>query len=553
VARTLRGAAAVRFLIDQLHSESAMSSRFGEPCVFIGSTAEAGGLSFAAVRLVGLAEGALPHTPHDDPILPDALLPRIEELARGIHADVILPRLSDRVLDEIHDAYRVINGARQRLALSAPRQWTDRSDREVSGVMLEVATALGRDAAGAGDDVPTSGRLRSAYFGPGRGARTASGKESPLTPRSLLASVIPPASTAADTLRVPASWVAGTAIDAADLQRLAEIRDAGELCATDGVLAQTWKAVEVPGVGKQPLSASALNVLLSCPHRFMLERLMHLAPPAVRPSTDTIEPVIYGALFHAVVERFLRAAGPALCRREGELDDWIARAEAIAAAELDELCHIYPLRGADALERERARLLRQIRQLVEYEWKKAPREFIATEQGFGEPEPLRLGGDAGLGVRGAIDRIDRMPAGGLAVRDIKTGRMQDLADEPVNAGRDLQIGLYTLALEAGGSEHVVEAGYVHPSAVHEQERLFTGVELDRLRQQTLSWLHTAREILVAGMFVRTPLVDDCRFCPFVPACGEDAHSHSAAKLAALSEPHPLARLVRLKREKSGDE
>jgi RecB family exonuclease len=188
---------------------------------------------------------------------------------------------------------------------------------------------------------------------------------------------------------------------------------------------------------------------------------------------------------------------------------------------------------------------------VHYEWTKPEREFVATELGFGEPEPVRLDLDGGeLFVRGAIDRVDRFPPDALAVRDIKTGRVHDLIDEPINPGRDLQIGLYTLAIEkADGSRRVTEAAYVHPSAVQEQERSFTGGELDQLRLDTRSWLQTAHAILAAGAFVRTPNPNDCRFCPFVPACGDGAQQQSAVKLSALPQSHLLAPFVRLKNER----
>lgn len=541
-AATIKGPAAVRFLMDQLRAESIMLNRFGEPVVFIGSTAQAAGLSFAAVRLLGLAEGALPRTPHDDPIVPDALRRRVEELAREAGHDVIVPRLTDRVLDELHDAFRVIHGTRERLALSAPRQWIDRSDREVSGVMLEVATALGREATGAGGDVPTSGRLRAAYFGPGRAARSEASDSMPLTPRAVLSS-------AGDAL-VPAGWLLHSSIDVGRVRDLIGALECGGLTPMDGIVAEAWRDFSPPGLGDKPLSASGLNILLSCPHRFMLERLIRLAAPVAAPSTDVIEPIAYGSLFHAAVERFLREAGAALCARTGELDDWIERARTIASEEFDELCHVYPLRGADSIERERQRLLRQTEQLVRYEWQKPQREFVATELGFGEPEAIPLGaGDGVVKVRGAIDRVDRIAPGELAVRDIKTGRMHDLTDEPINAARDLQIGLYTLALEAEQqNERVTEACYVHPSSMNEQERAFAGNDLDRLRAHTHEWLKTAHAILATGMFVRTPNRDDCFFCPFVPSCGDGAQQLSAAKLNELPQAHPLAPFIRLKQE-----
>lgn len=547
VAAAVVGRAAVRFLVDQLRFESTLSSRFGEPCVFVGTTAQACGLRFSAVRILGLAEGALPHTPHDDPIVPDVLRKRLEEIASSHRDDVVVPRLADRVLDELHDAYRVICGATTRLALSAPRQWTDRSDREVSGVMLEAATALGRQGQGTGGDVPTSARLRSAYFVPGRAGRSAAAMGNPLTPRSMMSSVLPDGD-GAEAMTVPSSWLSRSSTDLDRIHSLSA--DAAALNAMDGLIPSAWEQFRKPGVGGKPLSASALSILLSCPHRFMLERLLYLSEPPRRPSSDAIDPIVYGSLFHTCVELFLREAGPALCRREGDLQEWRARARTIAAEQLEELLQVYPLRGADAVGRERDRLLRQIERLVEYEWHKPLREFVATELVFGDPDPVRVHFEDGdLFVRGAIDRIDRQPGGACVVRDIKTGRVYDLIDDPVNVGRDLQIGVYTLVLEAiEPGVRVEEATYVHPSSVHEQERAFAGGQLDQLRQHTRDWLRIAHAILDAGTFVRTPNADDCRFCPFVPSCGEGAQQRSKAKLSTLPESHELAGFVRMKKE-----
>jgi ATP-dependent helicase/nuclease subunit B len=283
----------------------------------------------------------------------------------------------------------------------------------------------------------------------------------------------------------------------------------------------------------------------------MLERLLYLAGPPSRPSSDAIDPIVYGSLFHTCVELFLREAGPALCRREGDLHEWTARARTIATEQLEELLQVYPLRGTDAVGHERDRLLRQVERLVEYEWHKAPREFVATELVFGDPEPVRLHlEDGDLFVRGAIDRVDRETTGALVVRDIKTGRVYDLVDDPINVGRDLQIGVYTLVLEAlEPGSRVERAAYVHPSSPHELERAFAGGQLDQLRQHTRDWLRTARAVLEAGIFVRTPDVNDCRFCPFVPSCGEGAQQRSKAKLNALPESHELAGFVRMKKER----
>jgi RecB family exonuclease len=561
VAAEIGGAAAVRFLIDVLHRERRPTGRFGEPCIFIGTSAQAAGIPFAAVRVLGLAEGALPHTPHDDPIVPDSLRVHIEEAARAQQRvpDVVLPRLSDRVLDDIHDAFRVISATGERLALSAPRQWVDRSEREVSGIMLEVATALGRpgeDGSGEGD-VPTSARLRAAYLNCGRAARRGHAHSTPLSPRAALTAGAVLASPAAPALNVPAAWARGDALSVDRLWRLTSELQSTEFSGVDGVVSEAWRSVLPLGlVPERPISATALTMLLSCPHRFMLERVLYLSEPARRPSTDVISPIIYGSLFHAAAERFFREAGAAICRHEGTLEHWVARARAIAGEQFEALRYEYPMRGEDGIARERERLLRQIEQLVQYEWQLARREYLASELPFGEPAAVRLEVDGGaLYVRGAIDRIDRLGPESLSVRDLKTGRVRDFGEDPINAARDLQIGLYVLAVEAAGygAAPVGAAAYVHPSAAQEPDRAFTGRELDLLRRQTREWLSIARQLLSAGTFPRTPNPEDCTYCPFLAACGEGAHERSAAKLNALPADHPLERFARFKRRRSEDE
>jgi hypothetical protein len=258
---------------------------------------------------------------------------------------------------------------------------------------------------------------------------------------------------------------------------------------------------------------------------------------------------VYGALFHAAAERFYHEAGTAVCQRQGSVEHWVVRACAIAEKAFDELRHEYPMRGGDGIARERGRLLRQIEQLVRYEWRLPPREFLASEIPFGAPEPVCLHSETGdLYVRGKIDRIDRIGAQALAVRDLKTGRVRDFGEEPINAGRDLQIGVYVLALEASGygGAPVGVAAYVHPSALYAPDRRFEGSNVDVLRRHTRAWLGISRQLVSAGLFPRTPNPDDCRNCPFVPACGTNAAQRAARKLSTLAPAHPLEPFARFK-------
>ena len=550
VAQRVTGFSAVRLLMDLLASTRHSTTRFGEPCVFVGTAAQASGLPFTAIRVLGLAEGVLPHTPHDDPIVPDGLRGEIESACQSLpaQADVVIPRLADGVLDELHAVFRVIAGARDRLALSAPRQWIDRSEREVSGILLEAATALARTADLTGSsDVPTAARLRAAYLNPGRETRLQAAARYPLTPRAILAT----ATRQAPALSLPAHWMGDgpLAVDGI-LQRIA-LGDSDTFGALDGMVADVWAGVPAMGVVRErPISASALTLLLRCPYQFLLRRILYLSEPPAPPSTDVIDPETYGALFHTAAERFFHQAGASLCRRHGRIEQWEERARAVANQAFDELRQAYPMRSADGIARERTRLLRQMEQLIHYEWHLPPREFLASELPFGAPQPVCLHSEAGeLYLHGKIDRIDRLDAGGLAVRDLKTGRARDFGEEPINAGRDLQIGVYVLALEASGygGMPVGVAAYVHPAVPYTLDRSFAGSNVEVLRRRTHEWLGIARHLLGAGLFPRTPNSEDCRHCPFNPACGTNAAQRAARKLRNLPPAHPLEPFAHFKR------
>ncbi len=548
VGETVAGFDAMTYLVEVLGRARVAHGRFGEPRVYVGTPERAAGLPFRAVRVLGLAEGVLPRTPHDDPIIPNEARVQIEDQLRSRRPEIIIPRLEDLVLDDLHAFFRIVSGTAERLALSASRQWVDRSEREVSGLMLEVAAALGRRERAEEGDVPTAARLRSTYYGPGRAARAAHAGRS-LHPRTVLSRAPTPEG---DGLHVPTSWCAD---DATRLDRVRQVTAAAEADAfapIDGWVATTWPAVRAPGlVADRPISASALSRLLECPHRFLLQNILHLDEPSGRPSTDTIDARAYGSLFHAVAEAFFRQHGAALCAHEETVEQWQARARQIAAKKFEEWRAEYPLRGEDSVARERRRLLQQIEQLVAIEWHTPRREFVATELGFGDPAAVELSVPGGtLYVSGQIDRVDRLRPAGFSVRDLKTGRVHDLHEEPINPGRDLQIGLYTLAVEAAADEkeNVAHAAYVHPSAAQDPERGFEHSELKALREKTCEWLGVARGLLATGAFPRTPLAGDCVYCPFRPACGEGAQEHSNAKLAAGPLSPELEAFVRLKEQ-----
>ncbi len=116
---------------------------------------------------------------------------------------------------------------------------------------------------------------------------------------------------------------------------------------------------------------------------------------------------------------------------------------------------------------------------------------------------------------GQIDRIDRLPGGGIEVIDYKTGRIssQKGVDE------SLQLSIYALAcrdaLGLGTPERVTL--YFTESATR-LSTVRTDEQLDAAREDILVRVGRVR----AGDFAATPSGDACHWCDYRAMCPERA-------------------------------
>jgi RecB family exonuclease len=116
-------------------------------------------------------------------------------------------------------------------------------------------------------------------------------------------------------------------------------------------------------------------------------------------------------------------------------------------------------------------------------------------------------------ITGSIDRIDRLPSGGIEVIDYKTGRVssQKGVDE------SLQLSIYALAcrdaLGLGTPERVTL--YFTESALR-LSTTRTDEQLDLARADVLARVSRMR----AGEFAATPSADACRYCDYARMCPE---------------------------------
>jgi putative RecB family exonuclease len=114
-------------------------------------------------------------------------------------------------------------------------------------------------------------------------------------------------------------------------------------------------------------------------------------------------------------------------------------------------------------------------------------------------------------IRGSIDRIDRLPSGGVEVTDYKTGKVGKQKD----VDESLQLSIYALAcrdaLGLGTPERVTL--YFTESATR-MSTTRTDAQLDTVRAEILERVARIR----SGDFAATPSAEACRRCDYARLC-----------------------------------
>ena len=249
----------------------------------------------------------------------------------------------------------------------------------------------------------------------------------------------------------------------------------------------------------QTQSYSSLNTYERCPLQYAFNYVYRMPP-----RDEPVAAFTFGSTAHEAFEAFTRE------RRER-----IARGE--------------PPPTREDLEREfRARWTptgfgdktteegyqRRVATLLDNFW---DGEVSSLSEALREEEPFELrlepdDGSASVVITGSIDRIDRLPSGGIEIIDYKTGRVssQKGVDE------SLQLSIYALAcrdaLGLGTPERVTlyfteSAMRLSTTRSHEQ--------LDVTRADVLARVSRMR----AGEFAATP-GEPCRWCDFARMCPE---------------------------------
>ena len=277
----------------------------------------------------------------------------------------------------------------------------------------------------------------------------------------------------------------------------------------------TWWGVREASSGHRPaegpirLSPSQVSALLTCPRRYFLSRAAHAdPPPAVGASLGSVIHLLVqhagtGALDDAAVGDYLDTAWQHLRFETG----WLSATERVEA------------------ELSIGRFL---------SWRDArDREPVAVEAPFNVD--VEVDGRQ-VSLVGAVDRLDRLDDGRLAVVDFKTGRVAPSRNEV--AGMD-QLGIYQLAVESGGFDEVAGPAAVSAGAsvVYLRQPGKPETQPKELTQDPLgqrphlsdnpvelgypTWVHhrvaQAAAIVAEGRFGAAP-GGHCQRCPFADSC-----------------------------------
>jgi RecB family exonuclease len=476
------------------------TGRFGDG-VLVGPLSVATGLELDVAVVLGLAEGTLPSARIEDSLLPDA-----DRAVTGGE----LPLLRDAQHDERHRFLAAVASARH-VTLCFPRGDLRRpGERVPSRWLADVAPVAAPPQRGVQlrlfDEQPSplgeprmvvhevpsfTGGIRTAAFAP---------TEQEFNLHRLLHG----ASVDGDPV-----VAAGTA--------MARARASGRFTRYDGNLAG---AGVPPPSGAEVTSATRLEAWAACPFRYFAEVVLGVSVPDNPERALQMTPLEKGSLVHEVLERFVRGV------IAGEPSD-AAHLDAAADAVFAE----YEARGVTGRglfwQRDRSQLRRDLHELLARDACDASTP-VRTELRFGLPEPVRvdLGDGRVIAFRGAIDRVDEAPGGGLVVIDYKTGgsaRYAGLgAEDPTAGGRRFQLPVYAEAARAalGRPRAPVHAEYRFVTAKGKFQRIGYDVDDDVLARVGAT-LGAVDGMIGAGVFPPVPTAET--FLPFVecPFCDPD--------------------------------
>ncbi|PFG75299.1 PD-(D/E)XK nuclease family protein [Tepidiforma thermophila] len=495
--------------------------------VFTGTVAEAAGMGFDHVFVLGMAERVFPPQPSDDPLLP-------ERLRREL--DGAVPSAAERLV-EARRAYLAVAASAGTCVVTAPRvSLRDQRPAQPSRWFLEAAGVL--------NGGPVYGRDLERW-----------GREPAARPGWL---------TVVDSF---AAWIkAGDGFADVHERDLAEVSRATaepwrhrllvELGVQDGITARAERsrmsaAGGSPGIGPwtgaaigrrlEPgieFSASALEALTSCPFRFFLGHELRVREAERPEELDTIEPATRGSLVHEVLERFVLEVKQ---QRHAEViaGEWTEGERRLLLELADRAFAEYERRGVTgrpaSWSATKERIRQDLARFLDEDWRWRAQEGTAirdAELAFGGGSERTVEYEVGPGrriaFRGKADRVDVRQDGGLVVIDYKTGsadsfraaKGSQLAKQ--DGGWLLQLPIYALAAgQGGGTPPRALYWFISEEGEFERREVTLDSSTEEQFRRVVGEAMALREQGLYPAIAGPPKFDrwhNCRFCPFDRVC-----------------------------------
>jgi hypothetical protein len=536
----------------------------GEPGrgVVVGPVGAVTGAAFARVYVLGVAEGAFPSRPPADPLVAatggDDPLSR-QERVREVERRGFLAALAAADGGRVTLSYARSDGAAR---ATYPSRWlldlmARHEGRPTYASDLPALLAAGR---------PWLTRVASAQDGV---ARVGAGELRAADLSDLrLAGVVAWRARHRDLARQPLALRSDLPLGAA--LRAARDRRSRAFTAFDGNLSELAgrSALMVRAFETGQASATSIERWATCHFQYLLQDILRVQ--ATRRPEDgwTISALDRGVVMHRILERFFAELYEAGRLRNGDRLETTdhERLEAIAAEELAELERQGATGHQLAWENARTAILVDLHELLEKDqaWRDADPLFpVRFEQRFGVPDDpkswpavtLALADGRTLTFSGVIDRLDvsagSSPRRALIV-DYKTGgagAYADLQDDPLGAGRHIQLAVYTRALidRLDGQEPWdvrAEYRFITARGGFKQIAVEAGPALDQRLQQVLQWVADG---VGAGAFLPVPGERDrgsfkqCGTCAYDRVCSptrDETWERKHGALPPLDGPDP---------------
>ncbi|WP_419849783.1 PD-(D/E)XK nuclease family protein [Candidatus Poriferisocius sp.] len=435
-------------LTSELSNPTGRIGRVGHG-VLTGRIGDSLGMELDRVILVGLAEGTFPHSPLDDPLLPD-------RERKAVGDDLTL--LSDR-LDEQHRHLLCALASAETATLVYARGDTRRaSEQHPSRWLLDTASALTGQAVDSTSLESLSSHESAAWF---EHIASFSGR---------VANADFPATDQEFRLQVLAQSDHSSPVDDLVLARgaaLVKARSSTLFTRFDGNLA----GLDTSELAPDSRSPTSLETWADCPMRYLFRYVLRVQTAEQPEELLEISALEKGSLIHEALEKFMKAqiAADAIPPPSGQWSEQQRLQLEDIGRELCDEAESKGLTGAPVYwEHQRNRIMADLNRFLDEDDQQRQELHatpIATEQGFGirgsdlEAIPVELPGGQQIRFTGQADRVDRIHNQGLLVTDYKTGRAnqyrrldesRDHRDDwdPVQRGTRLQLPVYGLAARA---------------------------------------------------------------------------------------------------------